>query len=172
MTGVAQPVTELKFTRADYDRLPEDLRVELIHGELLKMPSPTVNHQAVARRLFVAFLKTLDQERLLFGPVDFVIDDYNVLVPDVVVLERPPVEGQRVLEEALLVAEVLSPSTARRDRTVKTGLYLGAGVREVWLIDANAQAIEVRTADAERTCAEVVAFGGAEIAVQDLFRAS
>ena len=173
MTGVAQP--RLKFTRADYDRLPEDLRVELIDGELLKMPSPTVNHQAVARRLLFAVADVVDPERLLFGPVDFVIDDHNVLVPDVVVLERPPAAGQRVLEEALLVAEVLSPSTARRDRTVKTELYLGAGVREVWLIDAGARTIELRTADVEVACNDVAAsaaVAGFEIAVQDLFRAS
>ena len=40
---------DLRFTRADYDALPEDLRVELIDGELLKMPSPTLRHHAAGR---------------------------------------------------------------------------------------------------------------------------
>ena len=77
---------ELSFTRADYDRLPEDLRVELIDGKLLKMASPTLNHQGVARTLFLALLKVADTARVYFGPVDFHIDDRNTFVPDVVVL--------------------------------------------------------------------------------------
>jgi hypothetical protein len=36
---VARP--DLQFTTVDYDRLPVDLRVELIEGALVKMPSPT-----------------------------------------------------------------------------------------------------------------------------------
>ena len=40
--------SELRFTRADYDALPEDLRVELIDGQLLKMPSATLRHQKIA----------------------------------------------------------------------------------------------------------------------------
>jgi len=51
---------------------------------------------------------------------------------------------------ALLVGEVLSPSTGRRDRTVKTKRYLGAGVKEVWLVDPEAKTIEIRTAQGER----------------------
>jgi Uma2 family endonuclease len=149
--------------------------VELIDGALLKMASPTVSHQQVVRRLFVALVNAIGQERLLFGPVDFVIDEWNVLVPDVVALEREPEQGTRNLEEALLVAEVLSPSTARRDRTVKTDLYQGAGVREVWLVDPETRAIEIRSGSGAATVglADVArsrVLSGFAIPVQDLFR--
>jgi Uma2 family endonuclease len=170
---MAQP--RLRFTRADHARLPEDFRVELIDGALLKMASPAVSHQQVVGRLFLALVNAIGQERMLFGPVDFVIDDWNVLVPDVVALEREPEPGMRSLEEALLVAEVLSPSTARRDRTVKTDLYLGAGVREVWLVDPDAQTVAIRTdAGTEAAGLDDVArsrvLSGFGIAVRDLFR--
>ena len=42
-----------------------------------------------------------------------------------------------------LVVEILSPATADRDRTVKTKLYARAGVRELWLVDADARTVEV-----------------------------
>ena len=143
---------ELSFTRADYDRLPEDLRVELIDGKLLKMASPTLRHQGVARALFLALLEVVDKTRVYFGPVDFHVDDRNALVPDVVVLPEgfTPLPLQRGVTSALLVGEVLSPSTGRRDRTVKTRRYLGAGVKEVWLVDPEAKTIEIRTAQGER----------------------
>jgi len=41
--------------------------------------------------------------------------------------------------------EVLSPSTANRDRSVKSRLYMSAGVSEVWLIDPRTQTVEVHT---------------------------
>ena len=161
MPKVAQ--RELSFTRADYDRLPEDLRVELIDGKLLKMASPTLNHQGIARALFLALLKVADARRVYFGPVDFHVDDRNALVPDVVVLPEgfAPLAGQRGVTSALLVGEVLSPSTSKRDRTVKTKRYLGAGVKEVWLLDPDARTIEIRTPKGERRHA------GGEIARSD-----
>ena len=143
---------ELSFTRADYDRLPEDLRVELIDGKLLKMASPTLGHQGILQRLFLALLKVVGPGRVYVGPVDFHVDDRNALVPDVVVLPEgfSPMPGQRGVTSALLVGEILSPSTGKRDRTVKTKRYLGAGVKEVWLVDPEARTIEIRTAQGER----------------------
>ena len=48
MDLMVQP--ELRFTRADLDLIPEELRVELIDGQLLKMTFPSVQHQKVVHR--------------------------------------------------------------------------------------------------------------------------
>ncbi len=53
----------------------------------------------------------------------------------------------------ILAVEVLSPSTAARDREQKTAIYLRAGVREVWLVDPDSHAIEVHTAAGVRRLA-------------------
>ena len=45
------------------------------------------------------------------------------------------------MSSLLLAAEVLSPSTAKRDRTLKRDLYLSEGV-EYWIVDPKARAIE------------------------------
>jgi len=149
LASMAEP--KLRFTRADYDRLPEDFRVELIDGELLKMASPTIRHQEVSRRAFVRLLALVGEERVMYGPADFGIDDSNVLVPDLVVFseERIPDSDAKGIDDALVVMEILSPSTASRARTVKSALYLEAGVAEIWLIDPRRQTIELHTATRE-----------------------
>ncbi len=172
----AVALERIRFTRADYDRIPEDLRVELIDGELLKMPSPTVDHQALAGFVYQTLARVLPLRRVFFGPIDFAIDDLNVLVPDVVAIETPAARGSKDLASALLVVEILSPSTAARDRAVKTDLYLEAGVREVWLVDARAKKVELRTKAglqefaAGRTAASA-AVPGFRLELDELFRA-
>lgn len=140
----------LRFTRTDYVRLPEDFRVELVEGGLLKMTPPTLDHQEAAGRIYEA-LRAVARERTFMGPVGVLVDEENVLVPDVVVLRAPPRRGARFVEDPLLVVEVLSPSTASRDRGTKTDLYLRAGAAEVWLVDLEAGSVSVRLPGAGRT---------------------
>ena len=45
----------------------------------------------------------------------------------------------------VLAVEVLSPSTAARDREAKTAIYLRAGVLEVWLVDPDSGSVEVHS---------------------------
>jgi Uma2 family endonuclease len=43
---------------------------------------------------------------------------------------------------AVLIAEVLSPSTAKRDRGIKREFYQRVGVPEYWIVDLDARLIE------------------------------
>lgn len=145
MSKVAQPA--VRFTRADYDQLPEGMHVELIDGELLKMAEPTFRHQEIARELFLLFVAHVGKKRTIFGPLTFAIDEHNALVPDVLVMRESEIPGAdaKDIRRALVVAEVLSPSTASRDRNVKVAKYLGQGVEEVWLLDPRKETVEVHS---------------------------
>ncbi len=74
------------------------------------------------------------------------LDDHTVFNPDVFFVRN---SNQRVVIERVvegppdLVIEILSPSNFREDREFKRRVYARAGVEEMWIVDANAQTIEV-----------------------------
>jgi Uma2 family endonuclease len=140
-------VQEARFTRADYMLLPEGFRAELIDGVLVKEPAPTGWHQGIVTRLILALARVVGPERVVPSPIDVHVDEHNVLQPDVAVLSRRNSlrPGDTEIAIPILVVEVLSASTAGRDRLVKTGTYLRAGVREVWLVDPDTRCAEIVT---------------------------
>ena len=151
-------VEQVRVRLADYMALPEDTRVELIEGELLKMANPTVRHQRVVGRLFVALTRLFGTDRVLMGPVGVNIDDFNGFQPDLVVVpaDAIPDDADRAIGKPLVVVEVLSPSTKARDHKIKAKHYFRKGVAELWLIDGDARSVEVRTASASTTVTETL----------------
>jgi Uma2 family endonuclease len=70
----------------------------------------------------------------------------NVVVPDriFVTAAHQALFSQRGLDGAPdLVVEILSPSTRSRDRGAKRAIYARFGVRELWLVDPERDAIDV-----------------------------
>ncbi|MDF2629523.1 MAG: hypothetical protein K0R39_3354 [Symbiobacteriaceae bacterium] len=139
-----------RFTYDDYKLLPEDKRYEIIEGELLMTPAPNVRHQRVLMRLANKLYMSLETERLgavLPAPTDVVLDHETVVQPDILFVSAARQELLRfdgaVHGAPDLVVEILSPSTASRDKVVKRKLYQKYGVREMWIVDPEAQTIEV-----------------------------
>jgi Uma2 family endonuclease len=136
--------------------LPDDgNRYEVVHGELLVTPSPRLSHQLIVTRLATAlanYLERLPVGVALVSPADISWGRQDVLVqPDVFVVTREEArtgEWDR-MRRLLLVAEVLSPSTARADRFVKRRRYQEAGVPLYWIVDTEVRQVEVWTPDAE-----------------------
>jgi Uma2 family endonuclease len=112
----------------DYRRWQGDW--ELIHGIPLAMsPSPGVRHQRVARRLLRQLDEALDHcsQCEAFHEIDVELSDDTVTRPDAIVICFEP-EGDRITRAPALIAEVVSPKTARRDEQTKFQLYRDEGV--------------------------------------------
>ena len=79
------------------------------------------------------------------SPFDVQLDDYTIVEPDVMVFCRDPLQvyADRATAAPDLVIEVLSKSTAFRDRHLKLFKYQRAGVREVWLVSPEKRGVEV-----------------------------
>lgn len=130
------------FTLAHWRRLPEGFPAQLVEGDLVCEPPPTYSHQRFQMRLLQALLPLVPDGYPLGAPAGVEIDDHNAYEPDVVVLRRLPGDRETNVGIPRLAIEVLSPSTARLDRTVKCARLLKAGVEEVWLVDARAGTVE------------------------------
>jgi len=130
----------------DYLALPEDRnRYEILDGKLAVTASPYVQHQRVSRNLARALMEYVDQTgcgELLAAPVDVVLDAHTIVVPDLLFVAKGResiVHEHAILGPPDLLVEILSPSTARRDRTVKLRLYARFGVACYWIVDPAAR---------------------------------
>jgi Uma2 family endonuclease len=135
-------------TYADYLMWSRSHGDELINGTayVREPPSPSRSHQEIVLELGRQAANALEDKscRVYVAPFDVRLPKSNeeddkvdtVVQPDVLIvsdLKKLDARGMRGAPD--WVAEVLSPSTARHDRTVKLSAYERAGVREVWLID-------------------------------------
>jgi len=145
------PLAEaLKITAEEYRFLPEGgPRYQLIEGELHMAPSPTEAHQDNAGNLFViisVYLREHPIGKAFIAPFDVYLTEHDVYQPDILYVSnrrRSIVEKTGVMGAPDFVVEVLSPSTARLDRTSKKKIYAAAGVPELWFIDPRRKTIEI-----------------------------
>ncbi|MEP7291291.1 MAG: Uma2 family endonuclease [Chloroflexota bacterium] len=140
--------TQTRTTLEEFKSLPESLdHIELIDGELIMSPAPKYLHQNAVGNTFFE-LRKLPQGKVVVSPMDVYLDDENVLQPDVFWVSGAD-SLCKLGEDGYwhgapdLVVEVLSPSTARRDHSVKFALYARFGTREYWLLDPEGEFVEV-----------------------------
>ena len=142
-----------QITWQDVQQLPDDgHRHEAIEGELHVTPAPTPRHQDIVLRLAIRLRESLVEPglgRLWVAPIGVEFPDTGEGVqPDIVFVSAA--RRDRIVEAGIrgapdLVVEVLSPTTASRDRGVKRKLYERQGVSEYWIVDPEAEAVEVWT---------------------------
>jgi Uma2 family endonuclease len=148
---MATKLSRRGWSYAEYARLPDDgNRYEVIAGELVVSPAPRTIHQEVSARFFLA-LRTFatSQHKLgtvLYAPIDVLFGEGDYMQPDLIFVreDREDISTERGIEGPPdLVVEVLSPSTAVRDRGIKRERYAFYGVPEYWIVDADARHVEV-----------------------------
>lgn len=139
------------FTYAEYQRLPDDQRYEVLEGELVMTPGPGKDHQLIVLDLG-GLLRSLTRKAglglVFIAPFDVILSEQTVVQPDVLYISQERlniVQERGVFGPPDLVVEILSPSTAQRDLEVKRLLYGKHGVREYWVVDPIARSVEVLT---------------------------
>ena len=143
--------TRKRWTYAEFARLPSEgsTRYEVIDGEVVVTPGPSTRHQRVVGRLFFllfGFAETNALGEVFPSPYDVLFAEGDYLEPDLVFVrsDRSHLLSDRGVEGPPdLVVEVLSPSTATRDRGIKLERYRFYGVAEYWVVDPDERTIEV-----------------------------
>ncbi len=136
-----------RYTYEHYRLLPEGDRRELIEGQLLVTPAPSEKHQRLISRLaaqLFPFLSNNPCGQLYFSPFDVILDDNNVVQPDIVFVlneNKTCLHADGLRGAPDLVVEVHSPSTRSRDLIYKRKLYYQFGVRELWFVDPEADSL-------------------------------
>lgn len=144
--------TKSLLTADDFFNLPDDGKLyELLAGELYVNPTPSWQHQHVAKWLFETFFRFFEEKDLgevYFAPLGVVLGPYDVAEPDLLVVGDRSQLSQRGVEGApLLAVEILSPSGIRHDRVTKAARYLTLGVVHYWIVDPLAKHLICYRAD-------------------------
>ena len=143
--------TKDQKTYADYAALDEGAPYQLIDGELVMSPAPTVLHQLVVWRLgthLFNFVEKHDLGLVVGAPVDVYFSETETYQPDLVFISKERlniVTEQKVMGAPDLVVEVLSPGTGYYDLTKKRRVYQASGVKEYWIVDPTEKTVEVLT---------------------------
>lgn len=121
--------------------------VEMLDGKTIAMsPRPTVNHNIITvniTRIFGNFLS--GKSCTVFGDgVDVHLTKKDIVIPDVIIVcNKDIIKYDGIYGTPDLIVEVLSPSTAKRDKGYKKNLYEKCGVKEYWIVNTESRSVEV-----------------------------
>ena len=135
------------YTFADFLAWDEDVRAEIIDGEVWMQAAPLTEHQLVSMSLSAQLYQYLRGKTCRVVSAPFAVrlfekegdrpeDVKTVVQPDIAVIcDRAKIDRIGCKGAPDLVIEILSPSNRRHDQIKKMDLYWRAGVREYWIVD-------------------------------------
>jgi Uma2 family endonuclease len=136
-----------------YDELVEkygetNQPIELWDGEICMAPASTPKHQRIAFHLAKLISTFVEQHSLgetMLAPVDVIMGEHRVVQPDILFIanENSGIIQDRIRGAPDLVVEIVSTSSWQRDNIEKRTLYEQYGVREYWLVDPEADMVQV-----------------------------
>lgn len=125
----------------------DDYRDEILNGQPVAMsPRPSVNHSRVTGNIYRIFGNYLQGKKCEAFPdgVDVYLTEKDRIIPDMMVIcNKDIIKPDGIYGAPDLIVEVLSPSTAKRDKGYKKELYEKCGVKEYWIVDVNSRSIDV-----------------------------
>ena len=156
---------EKYYTAEDYYNMPEDIRAELINGEIVYMAAPSRIHQKILMELSTLinyYIKTKKGKCEVY-PAPFSVQlrksEDIVIEPDIsVICDKNKLNRRGCLGAPDWIIEIVSPSNPQHDYIDKLILYAKASVREYWIVDPQTQNIYVDTLEPEHFSVKVYTF--------------
>ena len=135
-----------QYTYYDYKNWKGDW--ELIDGyPFARSPSATGKHQFIAGEMLFQIMNELNKGNcinncFIYSELDWIIDTGNVVRPDLAVVCGKKVE-KFIEEPPMLIIEILSETSAYRDRIVKKELYEFNKVKYYLIADPESKTVEI-----------------------------
>ena len=131
------------YTEEDYYNLPENVRAELIDGQIYYMAAPSRIHQEILMFLSKTIANYIDSQKgfCKVYPAPFAVklfsdDDRNVVEPDIsVICDSNKLTDRGCTGAPDWIVEIVSPSNSSHDYIRKLNLYADSGVREYWIVN-------------------------------------
>ena len=134
---------KLPYTYEDYKYW--EGRWELINGDAIAMaPSPFGPHQGVLTNIMFdisSSLKKCKNRCFSYAELDYIVDEFTVLRPDISIVCQKIKEFIRIAPK--MVVEILSPSTAIKDYTIKYEIYEKEGIEFYLIVDYNLKIVKL-----------------------------
>ena len=145
-TILAEPKRR-RFTRIEYYKIGElgmfdGQRVELIDGEVIQMAPQMERHVVAIAKVARALARAIGDDYWVRQQAPISVDELSEPEPDIAVVPGAPGDYQEHPQKPLLVVEV-SETTYRFDSKVKAGLYASTGIEDYWIVNLNANRLEV-----------------------------
>jgi len=162
-------------------------RLEYFNGEVIYLPSPSVNHQRILLNIAAEFRNFFRGKpcEAFISPLDLWLINkekaLNVKVqPDLMVIcDKAGLRENSYYGAPALIIEIISPSNENHDRVKKYITYMDFGVKEYWMINPRLKTIEVylleedeyKQADIYKgdDCAVSQTFSGLKVHLEEVF---
>jgi Uma2 family endonuclease len=146
---------EDNVTYDDYASFDDGNRYELVDGHLeIMSPGPNSIHQCISFEIQKRITQTCEKDAIiLYAPIDVILSAREVRQPDLIILLRTHLRllSKRGIEGAPdIVVEILSPSTAKRDKMSKMTTYAKHGIPEYWIVDPSNGYLELYQLEKDR----------------------
>lgn len=161
-------VKEGRLCYDDYAALDDGLRYELADGVLeLMRPGPSAVHQFNLVHLLDVLRDSCASEFLfLSSPIDVILSEYEVRQPDIVAIrrDRAHIITRRGIDGPPdLVVEIVSPTSAKRDRQDKFQVYAQYNIPEYWIVTAELSTLEQYVLDEGKYGVVPMVYAGEDI---------
>jgi Uma2 family endonuclease len=148
VTRAAEGLPRRAFTVADLDRMASDgivagdERLEMIGGEIVPMSPKGARHEAIKIALNLFWGRRCPLGYAFAPETGLRLDERTYLEPDFIIFERKVALADIKGPDVLLAVEI-GDSSLRYDLDRKPMIYAAFGVRELWVVDADARVVHV-----------------------------
>lgn len=144
---------EKYYTIEDFYNMPEEIRAELINGEIVYMASPSRIHQDISGELYNIIKNYIKSKggncRIYAAPFSVQLHEEDTVVePDLsIICDTGKLNDRGCLGAPDWIIEITSPSNPTHDYITKLVMYHNAGMREYWIVDPQSRQIHVYNMD-------------------------